>query len=226
MDHTLDKPPQVAAEATATERAYAALLGWIERREIGSGSVLDERRLAEAINVSRTPLRTALSRLQGEGFIVRLSNGAMVVRDIGSGEVLELLFVRRLLEPEAASLAAGRIPADALDSLRTRLTGVNDGDSPASVWLAGDEVHDLVANHCGNRSLGRLIQDARRRIRMSSIERVPGRDNHAVGEHLAIVDALKAGDEEAARQAMTRHLDNIRDGFLSAFGVGAAHVGG
>jgi DNA-binding GntR family transcriptional regulator len=182
---------------------------------------LDERRLAEAIDVSRTPLRSALSRLHGEGYIVRLTNGAMVVRDIGSGEVLELLSVRRLLEPEAAALAAGKIPSSVLDRLKIRIARASSEEGSASVWLAGDEVHDLIAEHCGNRSLSSFIQEARHRIRMSSIERVPGRDAEAVKEHTAIVDALIAGNREAARKAMTEHLDNIRDSFLVAFGFGS-----
>ncbi len=209
---------------TATDRAYETLLQWISGRELGAGSVLDERRLAEAIDVSRTPLRSALSRLHGEGYIVKLSNGAMVVRDIGSGEVLELLVVRRLLEPEAAALAAGKIPSVMLERLKVRLADAGAADGSASVWLAGDEVHDLIAEHCGNRSLSGFIQEARHRIRMSTIERVPGRDAQAILEHTAIVEALIAGDREAARTAMTEHLDNIRDSFLVAFGFGSRRV--
>jgi DNA-binding GntR family transcriptional regulator len=209
---------------TATERAYETLLGWIRDRELGAGSVLDERRLAEAINISRTPLRSALSRLHGEGYIVRLSNGAMVVRDIGSGEVLELLVVRRLLEPEAAALAAGKIPASTLEQLKARIADTGADGGSASMWLAGDQVHDLIAEHCGNRSLSGFIQEARHSIRMSNIERVPGRDAQATREHTAIVDALIAGDREGAQRAMTEHLDNIRDSYLVAFGFGARRV--
>jgi len=219
------KPPKASGETTATERAYETLLRWIRDRELAAGSVLDERRLAEAIDVSRTPLRSALSRLHGEGYIVRLTNGAMVVREIGSGEVLELLVVRRLLEPEAAALAAGKIPPSTLDRLKARIADTGKGGDSASVWLAGDQVHDLIAEHCGNRSLSGFIQEARHRIRMSNIERVPGRDAQAILEHMAIVDALIAGDREGARKAMTEHLDNIRDSYLVAFGFGARHAG-
>lgn len=217
----IPKPPAPPAASSVTERTYETILRWIENREIGAGSVLDERRISEALEVSRTPLRNVLSRLQGEGYLVRLANGTMVVRDIGAGEVLELLLVRRLLEPEAAAMAAGRIPAAALQAARDHVDDPTADHNDTNTWLKGDEVHDLIAKHCGNRSLALMIGEARRRIRLSHIERVPGRTSHAREEHLAIIDALGAGDGKAAREAMFRHLENIREGFLAAFGRGA-----
>lgn len=214
-----------APAMSATERTYATVLDWIENRQIGPGSVLDERRLAEALDVSRTPLRSALSRLHGEGYLVRMANGAMMVRDIGVGEVLELLFVRRILEPEASVLAVGRIPIERLQALRDQLSNpvVLDKGGPET-WRAGDDVHDVITEYCGNRSLASIIEDARRRIRVSNIERVPGRGEHASDEHLAIIDAMIAGDKAAVHANVIKHLDNIRDGFLAAFGVGQNHV--
>lgn len=210
-----------AASLSATERAYREVMAWIENRELGPGAVLDERRLSEALSVSRTPLRSALSRLLGEGYLVRLANGAMVVREIGVGEVLELLYVRRLLEPEAAMLAVDRIPLDRLQRLSDLLNNcqVMDQGGPES-WRAGDDVHDLITEFCSNRSLAVMIDQARRRIRVSNIERVPGRGVHVDDEHLAIVQAMLNRDRAAVYASVLQHLDNIRDSFLAAFGVG------
>jgi len=213
-----------AAPVSATERTYREVLAWIENRVLGPGDVLDERRLSEALDVSRTPLRSALSRLLGEGYLVRLANGAMVVREIGVGEVLELLYVRRLLEPEAAMLAVERIPQERLQALLDQLSNpqVMDQGGPES-WRKGDDVHDLITEFCGNRSLANMIEQARRRIRVSNIERVPGRGDQADDEHRAIVQAMIDRDRAAVHSSVLRHLDNIRDGFLAAFGVGNQH---
>jgi DNA-binding GntR family transcriptional regulator len=149
----------------------------------------------------------------------------MVVRDIGVGEVLELLFVRRLLESEAAALAVGRIPVARLQALREQLANSPNGGSEdeAQSWRAGDDVHEVISEYCGNKSLKSMIEDARRRIRVSNIERVPGREDHALREHMAIVDALAAGDKKAVHAAVVAHLDNLRDEFLAAFGVPNNH---
>ncbi|MBB5215528.1 GntR family transcriptional regulator [Parapusillimonas granuli] len=212
--------------ATATERAYSTVLGWIETRQIGAGSVLDERRLSNALNISRTPLRNALNRLLGEGYLVRLVNGTTIVREIDVGEVLELLYVRRILEPEAAALATGRIPPALLQKVRAAIMDpALATDGRIETWHAGDEMHDLVCEYCSNRSLSAILKDARRRIRISNVERVPGRNAEASSEHLAIVDALAAGDPDQAREFMRKHLENIAEGFLAAFGVRNEHGG-
>jgi DNA-binding GntR family transcriptional regulator len=169
-------------------------------------------------------MRNALNRLLGEGYLVRLVNGTTMVREIGVGEVLELLFVRRLLEPAAAALAVGRIPAARLERLRRAMRAPELArDGSIETWLAGDELHDLIGDHCSNRSLAEILKDARRRIRISTVESVPGRNARAAREHLAIIDALVKGRADEARQAMHEHLDNIAEGFLSAYGVKPEH---
>ncbi|MGG4774016.1 GntR family transcriptional regulator [Paenalcaligenes sp. Me52] len=222
----MSEKPKIVPTATvsATERTYRDVLSWIENRELVPGDVLDERRLSEALSVSRTPLRSALSRLLGEGYLVRLANGAMVVREIGVGEVLELLYIRRLLEPEAAMLAVERIPQQRLHNLKEELSNphVMDQGGPES-WRKGDDVHDLITEFCSNRSLADVLEQARKRIRVSNIERVPGRGDHADDEHLSIVQAMIDRNREAVHTSVLKHLDNIRDGFLAAFGVGVQH---
>ena len=86
--------------------------------------MLEERRLAEELNVSRTPMRAALNRLLGEGILKRLSNGSVVVHAFGVTELLELLQIRQLLEGQAAAMAAGRIPGDKLAAVKARLEDV------------------------------------------------------------------------------------------------------
>ena len=190
-----------------SERTYQALLDRIAARQIGSGEVLEERRLAEELNVSRTPMRAALNRLLGEGILKRLSNGSVVVHAFGVTELLELLQIRQLLEGQAAAMAAGRIPGDKLAAVKARLEDVMRYSAAGgeSTWTADNEVHELVAAYCGNKSMAAMIADARR-ARLCNVERLSQRAVQARAEHLAIVQALQAGDAERARATMTAHL--------------------
>ncbi len=212
--------PLPPAERGITTQVYVRLLRGIERREYRPGRQMDERGLADAMSVSRTPLRNALSRLLGEGYLERLPNGSLAVCEVGAGEVLELLAVRQLLEPEAAAQAAGRIALDVAIGLRRKLIELDPQDSSLLGWQLGDRIHDLVVEHCGNQSLARIVCDARRRIHMSPLEEVSGRIETARAEHVAILDALVRGDPAEARQAMAVHLGNSRAAFLAAFGIG------
>ena len=149
---------------SVSERTYQALLDRIAARQIGPGEVLEERRLAEELNVSRTPMRAALNRLLGEGILKRLSNGSVVVHAFGVTELLELLQIRQLLEGQAAAMAAGRIPGDKLAAVKARLEDVmrHSAAGGESTWTADNEVHELVAAYCGNKSMAAMIADARR----------------------------------------------------------------
>lgn len=225
MENSVPISQVAAPAANATERAYQTVLGWIENRQIGPGYVLDERRLSSALDISRTPLRNALNRLLGEGYLVRLVNGTIMVREVGVGEVLELLYVRRLLEPEAVMLAVGRIPAEALEAVRDTVQQHPDSAAEGRIetWQAGDELHDIICDYCTNRSLANILRDARRRIRMSNIERVPGRGSEASEEHLVIINAILSGNADQARDAMAAHLQNIGQSFLATYAVRSEH---
>lgn len=203
-----------------SERTYHALLDRIVSRAIGPGEVLEERRLAEDLEVSRTPMRAALNRLLGEGIVARLSNGSVIVKAFGTAELLEFLQVRILLEGEAAALAAGRIMPQRLDPVRERLQAIigQSPDGDQQDWSSDNEVHDLVAQHCGNKAMAALIADLRLRARLCNVERMPGRWVLARQEHLAILDALHGGDPAAARAAMVAHLTNVRQTYLKTLG--------
>ena len=202
-----------------SERTYQALLDRIAARQIGPGEVLEERRLAEELNVSRTPMRAALNRLLGEGILKRLSNGSVVVHAFGVTELLELLQIRQLLEGQAAAMAAGRIPGDKLAAVKARLEDVmrHSAAGGESTWTADNEVHELVAAYCGNKSMAAMIADAPR-ARLCNVERLSQRAVQARAEHLAIVQALQAGDAERARATMTAHLGAVRRAFARTLG--------
>jgi len=204
----------------ATQRTYQTLLDQIVSRRIPAGEVLEERRLADELDVSRTPLRAAMNRLLGEGMLERLSNGSIVVRSFGVTDLLELLQIRSLLESEAAAMATGRIPAEPLEGLRTRLQALLNAQTPdeKSDWEVDNALHDLVAAYCGNRNLASMITATRRQVRMCDVERLPQRQVQAREEHLAIVQGLLSGDSARARQAMAAHLESVRRSYVNSLG--------
>ena len=124
----------------------------------------------------------------------------MVVHAFGVTELLELLQIRQLLEGQAAAMAAGRIPGDKLAAVKARLEDVmrHSAAGGESTWTADNEVHELVAAYCGNKSMAAMIADAPARA-LCNVERLSQRAVQARAEHLAIVQALQAGDAERAR---------------------------
>lgn len=204
-----------------SDQTYQQLEAMILSKEFGPGHVLEERPLSKILQVSRTPIRMALSRLLGEGLIVRLSNGLHAVNKIDVQDYLQLLQLRQLLEGEAAALAAETMPKAKVKELRSRVADLAKDKKPTvqEHWEIDDDFHSSIASSGGNPWLERMIGDVRKRVRMCNIQRIPDRLQETCKEHLNILTAIESGDPAAARKAMDEHLSAVRAGFLKLFDV-------
>lgn len=198
------------------DAAYEAVLDLVLSRELRPGEVVQERRLAARLGISRTPLREALRRLEGERLLERRSDGSLAVRQITVVEFMEALHVRRVLESEAAAKAAGRIPADAIEDLRRRLQRLLDGGDPTvpDHMQTDADLHGMITAACGNQLMTDMIADLRRKTRMFSMKRMPERFEPICREHLAILDALARGDGREAAAQVTQHIENVKQSIL------------
>jgi len=190
--------------------AYGALLDMILRGAIAAGEPVTERLIAARLGMSRTPVREAVRRLEGEGTLQRQRGGALVVQPYSMETFLHVLAVRRLLEGETARLAAGKIAPAVIAELRERIArlrreGLGDGGRQDD-----RDFHAAIAQASGNPVLATTIGDLRKRTAMFRLGRLPERLDQVCDEHLAIVDALASGDGETARTAMQGHIDNVR----------------
>ena len=120
-------------------QAYEKILKMIMSRQIQPGDLLNERRLAEMLDMSRTPVRDALLILEGEGLLLRQGRRGLQVKRIQVDDFLDALQVRLLLEPAVARMAAGKVAGDILDAL--------EGD-----LKAGDEQCRTDWNRCRSRT--------------------------------------------------------------------------
>lgn len=198
--------------SSLSERTFQELRAQIMDGAMPPGAVLSERRIAAVLGVSRTPLRAALNRLEGEGLVERLAHGGVMIRRFSVDDLLQILAVRRALEAEAAALAAGRVAPSTLCRLRREAAAFAAGRSAdfERFWAHDDAFHDTVANEAGQPLLGRMIEDLRRKARMCHVPRMPASFADQGMEHVVLLDALEAGEAEAARRAMQAHLDAVR----------------
>lgn len=191
-------------------RVYGAVAGLIKSQQLHGGDIIVEMRLAEMLGVSRTPLREALQKLEGEGLVVR--NGrSFVVRSVGLAEYLQSLKVRELLEGEAAAAGAGRVPAEQIATVRANIDALLSAAvySLEKHFQSDDEVHALITAYCGNPVMGGMINGLRMVTRLYETKNLADRLVPDATEHLAIVDALESGDARAARQKAQAHLRSL-----------------
>lgn len=208
-DSAFDRMPH--RTQTLSDRTYAALAELIRAREIVGGDPLVEQHLAKRLGVSRTPLRQAMQRLEGEGLLRKGANRSYLVRQVDLKEYLQSLRVREMLEPEAAALAIDNIdPAD-VQRARENLIAMRDAKpyDMLAHWRSDDEVHELFIRNCHNEVLAGILMSLRGATQLFEIERLAERVRSDSQEHERILNALSERNARAARQAVTSHLRSL-----------------
>jgi DNA-binding GntR family transcriptional regulator len=179
--------------------------------------------MADSLGISRTPMRKALARLEGEGLLIRLTDRLLSVRLISLTECLDALFVRQLIEPEATRLATRKMAKPLLEQLKVELTQLKDTKNPSRAmhWAFDDHLHDSIAKKCGNSAMLETVRVLRRTTRLFEQMAVP-EPTYSPGteEHLKIIEAMERGDPDEAAEAMRVHLRGTRDNVLDTLDQG------
>jgi DNA-binding GntR family transcriptional regulator len=198
------------ATVNLSGQAYNAVSELIRARRLRGGEVIVETRLAEILHISRTPLREALQRLEGEGLVVKGAGRSFVVRRVDLGEYLQSLKARELIEAEVAGLAVGRIGREQLATVRAEIIALRTAPYHKDAhWRSDDNLHGMFIDQCGNEVLGRIVRELRVTTRMFEIERLKDRLEPDSAEHLAILEAFEAEDIKAARRAVQAHIRSL-----------------
>ncbi|MFE2051691.1 GntR family transcriptional regulator [Streptomyces sp. NPDC059459] len=197
------------------ERVAEALRAALVAGELRPGEVHSAPRLAARFGVSATPVREAMLDLAKEGLVDTVPNKGFRVTAVSDRQLDEYTHLRSLIEiPTTAALAGTADPA-ALAALRPvaeeTVASAVTGDLIAYVD-ADLRFHLGLLGLAGNAHLVDVVRDLRRRSRLYGLTALAeqGRLRASAEEHLEILDALLARDEEAVRAATTRHLGHVR----------------
>ncbi len=193
-------------------QAYAHLRALILGRHLLGGTGLSEGRLAQELNVSRTPMREALVRLAGEGLLEKTVEGIYRVRSVSIREFFECMEVREVLECHAVERAIGVASDEDLQALHAELTALpaSEQDDLAH-WQFDNRFHSFFATAAQNQALARAIQRERVVARLFRISSPFHRQAESDEEHIEILDAVRRRDILAAQSAMRRHLHNLQN---------------
>ncbi len=208
-----DKP---APRESLSQIAYESVFDMILSRELAGGTIIQERKLATSLGISRTPMREALVRLEGEGWLTRLTDRLLSVKVVDLKEFLQALYVRRLLESEAACIAATSMSDEQIDRLTQALYEFEHVKDPKNElhWIFDNDLHNSITAASQNPVLAKIVSDLRKMTYLFEAQTIPQRLGPGIKEHRAILKALKDRDPKAAANAMCHHLDRVRAGVM------------
>lgn len=199
---------------SATEKAYRSIRDSILNGELPSGSMLGEASLAARIGVSRTPVRTALARLQDEGWVTIYPKRGALVQGLTVQTIEDLADTRLIFE----SISVQRSSSRARQALADRL------DDAVTEQEAAIGAHDLrrfvestIAFHrsfveCGGNEvlleLNDRLADRQRFLLFSHGDRLFERGEAIITEHRELVAALRTGDVAGFADTLRSHLSH------------------
>lgn len=192
--------------------AYWTIRDAIRKGVIRAGDRLIELDLAAALEMSRTPVREALRRLEAERLVEIAPRRGYIVPTITLDELVDIFEIREVLEGLAARRAAQRMGPAELEALRDtverRERAYDENDLPA-LRESTVQFHRLLRAGAKNGRLPELLAllfDANRSLGLH--EMAPKRVEAAIAEHRAIAEAIIARDAERAEQLTREHARN------------------
>ena len=199
------------------DQVYEAIEAAIVRCELGPGALLGDRQLAEALGVSRTPVRDALHRLESSGLVVRRGRAGWAVSGFALQDVHELFELRRMIEPfglESLSETWEEATVGELSRFFDDFPEQMPEDLMRPYLHTDRRFHKRIVECSGNGRIVRFYEVVEKqidRVRHYVSYNYEGRVGDSLAEHREICAAIAARDLSAATGTLVRHLRNVEE---------------
>jgi DNA-binding GntR family transcriptional regulator len=203
---------------------YEKLKSLIMDLQVAPGSKFNMDALARQLDVSITPIRESLSRLESDGLVVKLPmRGYIATPILSASEVEDLYVLRQQLEPWAAGRSVENASDSDIEALAAELKSCppvpSIGNYEGYRAFANHDArfHEMIHEIAGNEMITAALQRTHAHLHLFRLnyERKSGAES--VAEHQAIFDAVTSRNSADAEKAMAIHLVRARDRFRLAF---------
>jgi DNA-binding GntR family transcriptional regulator len=199
-------------ERSLAENAYTSLRHAIDSGRFRPGDRMREADLATWLGISRTPVRDALKRLEGDGLVSAAPRRGLVVTQLEQEQVTELYAVREVLEGLAGRLAAQHASAAETLAMRDLLQrqARTHRDDAAALARLNRLFHDVVYRATHNRFLISTLDTFEGSLALlpGTTYATPGRAASALKEHSDLVAAIEKRDPDRAESVSRAHMRN------------------
>jgi DNA-binding GntR family transcriptional regulator len=215
----------VSAAPSMSDHVSESLREAITSLKLPPGSPVVEATVARQLGVSTTPVREAFQRLARDGLLVlNRYRGAYVIK-MSADDVREIYQLREALEPLAVRLSVPNFTAEAIGKMEALLQDAAQSIA-ADDWKrlsnCNREFHGMFIARCNNERLRSVLQNLQDQNRIIALLTWHSRGYRTIEheEHLAILEAVKAGDADAAAESAHRHIQRFGTAINDAFASG------
>ena len=214
--------PKRETQVSLNQKAYAEIRRRILNGELSAETPLSEYQLAEELELSRTPVREAVKRLEREGLVQSIPNRGTFVAELTARDISEIYQVREQLEGFAARIAAESMSDESIRKLEEEIRILNTLAADGRLVEVVDSdirLHKHIVASTQNSRLITLLEtldDQMHRVRALFPQSSQWLDT-TLEDHANIVNAIKARDGEAAEKAMKAHLRSAREYAIRQF---------
>ena len=202
---------------TISDYVYDKILEDIVQLKYAPGEKISETQLAAVLEVSRAPIKSALAKLEKEGFVsIKPQNGTFVSK-ISLERARGICDVREILEVEAVKKAVHNITEEQIGQLQKLFRKMDsmeefNDEKRQFIYEADTKLHDVIYKAGGNVIIGEIIQRYLPEIQRIQRANMTWADRKipTQTEMKKILNALEERDEEKAASAMKEHITNIR----------------
>ncbi|MCM3668702.1 GntR family transcriptional regulator [Mesobacillus maritimus] len=203
------------------QRAYHIVRLAIRELVLSPGKTVLEREVAEILQMSRTPVREALVRLETEGMVRLIPRRGFIVEPIEKEALNEIYEIVETMDGLAAERASEKITSDELDKLDSLILQQEEAllTNDLKKWAGlDDEFHNRLIQYANNKRLNVVVDifsDQLYRARLYTIHHRPI-PSRSIEEHKAVLACMRANDGAAARMVMQTHRKRARKEIIAA----------
>jgi DNA-binding GntR family transcriptional regulator len=206
----LQRAPKGERDLSAADLAYSGIIELVLNSELRPGERTSVNLLAARLDIGRTPVKEAITRLQTEGLLSVAGRSGTVVNRVDREQTQQLFALRRVLEDFAAESAVENVTQKQLSEIRRCLQKLGRSNTTAEFVRANVEFHSLIVAAAGNPFLIRFFSQLQIQLQIVTYLLRRGFDTKAAAarhrEHEIIVKALEKRDAKALKDALRTHV--------------------
>lgn len=196
-----------------SKKIYDILFEAILEQRLQPGDILIETQIADILNISRTPCREAINKLEMEGLVERIPNKGTVITTVSKEDLKEITSMLSVLQGLAARFATENATKDFLEKLKMNIEEIKfhtrNKDFPIKYIAEKNKIfHNLILEMTGQKRLTSTINnlhDQIKRARGTSMS-IPDRRKKAIQQHEALYEEIKSGNVDKAEEVMKTHI--------------------